>query len=586
MKPTRLSWLLAFACTLYSALVLNASWQNDYEVAEGFHLEIDSMGFSFPTSIAFVPNPGDEPKSPLYFVTELRGAIKVVTQDRSVHTFADNFFDLVPVEELPSSNGEIGMVGLSLYPEKGYIFVSYAYQDEHGIYRNGISRFQSREEVFDLKAESRIELAPILKNSLTSVAHQIGPLEIHDGLLYVSVGDGEVSQDARRLDSPGGKILRMTLDGLPAHDNPHAIDQDPENIQNYIWASGLRNPFSLKIVKGQVFVADNGPSNDRFIRVEAGDDFLYDGSNESIAMNSLYMWNQSVSPVQMDYNPEQLAKLRFPNPWHESFMIALSGTPTAPLGKSDKGTKSVVSLGIDIKTGKVDRPPMTLLNYIGEGSQLPVGLSIGPDGLYIAPLLPDSEGNSPILKLTYSGNPGFPHIIDEYNVESLLRKHACYACHLIDGKGFGNTGPIINRTELGETLLNKLTTPEYEAQSRHVDTLETEPYLSYASIRKNIRDTVGTEKVKLWLHHRLVEPRFDQQLIAMPKLQLTEEEVVVIRDWLLESYEKDVFLNRIKAQLKGILPTPSYSSLVALFIIGVSLGMLPVIWLLISSRKR
>ena len=108
-------------------------WREDYAIADGFRIQRDSTGYHLPTAVAFVPEPGPGPKDPLYFVTELRGTLKVVTNDRTVMTFAEGFQHLVPEKELPDHLGEIGMAGICLEPEHGYIFVSYAYADQDGI---------------------------------------------------------------------------------------------------------------------------------------------------------------------------------------------------------------------------------------------------------------------------------------------------------------------------------------------------------------------------------------------------------------------------------------------------------------------
>ena len=55
-----------------------SDWRSEWELPPGFSLKIDTEGFDAPTAIAFVPHPGPDPKSPLYFVTELRGKVKVV----------------------------------------------------------------------------------------------------------------------------------------------------------------------------------------------------------------------------------------------------------------------------------------------------------------------------------------------------------------------------------------------------------------------------------------------------------------------------------------------------------------------------
>jgi hypothetical protein len=103
-------------------------WRSDWSLKENFDISIDTEGYRFPTAIAFVPNPGNGPKDPLYFVTELRGKVKVVTNDRTVYTFAEDFFTFKPLEELPSQSGESGLAGICLDPENGYLFVTFVYK--------------------------------------------------------------------------------------------------------------------------------------------------------------------------------------------------------------------------------------------------------------------------------------------------------------------------------------------------------------------------------------------------------------------------------------------------------------------------
>ena len=50
----------------------------------GYELQVVATGFQLPVNIAFVPNPGTQPNSPLYYVTELYGIVKVVTRDGTV----------------------------------------------------------------------------------------------------------------------------------------------------------------------------------------------------------------------------------------------------------------------------------------------------------------------------------------------------------------------------------------------------------------------------------------------------------------------------------------------------------------------
>ena len=183
--------LLLLSCLGGAGLLRGASanWQNDYSIVEGFRIQRDTIGYHMPTAIAFVPNPGPGPKDPLYFVTELRGKLKVVTNDRTVFTFADGFQQLVPHKELPDHLGEIGMAGICLEPEHGYIFVSYAYADADGLYRNAIMRFDTQPGTFAIKPTGQKRLATVLDGFLSNVAHQIGPLAVVDGCLMVTLGD-------------------------------------------------------------------------------------------------------------------------------------------------------------------------------------------------------------------------------------------------------------------------------------------------------------------------------------------------------------------------------------------------------------
>ena len=58
-----------------------------------------------------------------------------------------------------------------------------------------------------------------------------------DGMLYVTVGDAGQSSRAQDLDSPGGKILRMTPDGEVPQDNPFS--------GSLVYSYGHRNPQGL-----------------------------------------------------------------------------------------------------------------------------------------------------------------------------------------------------------------------------------------------------------------------------------------------------------------------------------------------------
>jgi glucose/arabinose dehydrogenase len=105
-----------------------------------------------------------------------------------------------------------------------------------------------------------------------------------DGMLYVSVGDGEVANEslsaqppsAQRLDVLRGKVLR--IDPFPSVPDPagrpYAVPADNpfvgaevgrfgEAVRDEIWAYGFRNPWKMTFdASGELFVANVG--NDRW----------------------------------------------------------------------------------------------------------------------------------------------------------------------------------------------------------------------------------------------------------------------------------------------------------------------------------
>lgn len=510
-----------------------ANWQGDYATAEGFRLQRDSTGYHLPSAIAFVPQPGPDPKDPLYFVTELRGTIKVVSNDRTVSTFAEGLQNLIPQRELPDHLGEIGMAGICLEPEHGYVFVTYAYQDESGIFRNAIMRFETKPRVFALKPTGRKLIAPILAGFVSNVSHQIGPLAAVDGKLFVNIGDSLAGVEARDLDFPNGKILRMTLDGLPLRDNPWAVDADPQRMRNYLWAVGFRNPFSLCAVNGRLFAAENGLDLDRFVEVQRGADFLYGGDADASGANALYVWSPAVSPVQVAYDATGNGTADFPQQWRDKFFIALAGSPTDDPGP-DHRRKSVVSLGVDFEHNRLAQTPRQILRYIGPNKQLVVGVAVGPDGLYVVPMLPDAEGVTAILHLDYKPDGMHPHLLRKPRTAQELVTAKCMVCHRIDGRGLGSAAPALSRLTLAERVLEQIENPKYLDQLREIDALSPEPFIRYRKAREEIRTATGLEKARLWIKYRLLEPKFDRTVVAMPNLGLTEDEAETIASWMIE----------------------------------------------------
>ena len=131
----------------------SSDWRSEWAVADGFRLTIDTKGYQLPTAIAFIRHPGRDPKDPLYFVTELRGLVKVVTNDRTVHTFA-RVRALQPELEAPHLQGQAGLGGICLDPDARLCLRHICLRGFAGVLRNSIIRFTTKPRGYQPSADS------------------------------------------------------------------------------------------------------------------------------------------------------------------------------------------------------------------------------------------------------------------------------------------------------------------------------------------------------------------------------------------------------------------------------------------------
>lgn len=530
-------------------------WRNDWAVEEGFSLGRDAEGFHFPTALAFVPEPGPAANDPLYFVTELRGTIKVVTNDRRVHVFAEKFFNLPLTVELPANAAEIGLAGICLDPAHGYVFATFAYKDDKSVLRNNVIRFQSRPGTFSLAPTGSTAFPEIFKADRSNQSHQIGPCQVDGDLLYVSVGDGGQRPMGQRLDTTLGKILRMTLDGAPAPDNPFLVP-GRRVPTDYIWAAGLRNPFSLKRVGAQLFVAQNGPQTDTFFEVERGRRYLWNGHNWSIALDAPIVFSPSIGPVQLDFLPAGAGLL--PAEFEDRFYLASCG-----------GNAGVVIVDYDRARRAARSVPRMLLRFRGGRSQCVTGLAVGPDGLYLAPLFAEPSGTGAILTVRHDPARPHPHLLAQVtDPNALMAQRGCYDCHSRGGHG-RDVGPALDPDPLMPELQAWLSSPDYRAQIEAVDRLDAEPFNTYRTARAEVAAATGVDQVRLWMTYRLLEPKFDDPDASMPNVGLTRAEAELLAAFLAKP--PDTGLN---AWLATRLPKSRYRHTAIAFVAGLALALL------------
>jgi glucose/arabinose dehydrogenase/mono/diheme cytochrome c family protein len=496
-------------------------WRSNWGVEDGFTLDIDTTGYQLPTAIAFVPDPGTEPEDPLYFVTELRGAIKVVANDRTVRPFAQVDV-LAPLRELPASEGQGGLAGICLDATRGYVFVTFSYRDQAGLLRNNIVRYEVAAGTFSGEPRGEVAFTEVFAPYESALSHQIGGCQVEGDALYVSVGDAGRSHASAALEQLLGKVVRMTLDGMPHPGNPF---EDTPGGGPYVWAYGLRNPFGLRVVDGEVFVVDNGPSVDRFLRLEAGGDYQWDGSDWSIGSVADAVLSPGVGPVHLDYLPRESSL--FPAGYTGSFFFGASGSSPA-------ATKpGIVMVPYDLDQRRTEGTPRYVVEFRGTDEQFVSGVAFGPDGLYLLPILPDTAGDSPILKMSYAPERGHPFGIGQTGEGyQLMVAKGCFACHSYEGQG-GNVGPPLDRNSLVVRVRDRLNSEAYAAQLAQIDQIDEEPYRSYREARRQVLEAEGGQKIRLWMTYRIVEPRFDNTTAQMPNQGVTEEEAAAMVDFLM-----------------------------------------------------
>ena len=208
----------------------------------------------------------------------------------------------VELDKELATMSEAGLLGFVLAPdfsESNQAYAYYTYQDSDGQFNRIITLHLEN----DVWMEERLLLDKVPSGSY----HHGGRIKIGpDGKLYATAGDASEREIAQDLDSLGGKVLRMNLDGSIPDDNPFS--------DSYVYSYGHRNPQGMTwSADGVMYASEHGESaNDEVNFIEAGKNYgwpVIEGKEEQEGMISplFTAGNENTwAPSGMDYDEGKL----------------------------------------------------------------------------------------------------------------------------------------------------------------------------------------------------------------------------------------------------------------------------------------
>lgn len=330
-------------------------------VPKGFTETVFATGLDIPTAAAFSPDGR-------LFVTQKSGELEVV-KDGAVLEAPALTLDV-------DQDGERGLLGVAFDPAfstNSFVYLYYTVPADDVVEaHNRISRFVLDGDTIDPGSETVLLDLPALAAS----NHNGGAIHFGaDGKLYAAVGENGDSSNAPRLDSPLGKILRLNSDGTVPLENPFL--GFTSGINQYIYAKGLRNPFTFAVqpVTGLTYLNDVGENAFEEI--------------DELAPGADYGWPNSEGPTKAESIVSPIASYK--HPAGNSGGIAIVGGAFMKDGGYYFGDLSLGFINrLDVATHKVSKFATGFGNL--------TGMIAGPDdSLYVISYAGAPDGE--ILKI-------------------------------------------------------------------------------------------------------------------------------------------------------------------------------------------
>lgn len=257
-----------------------------------------------------------------------------------------------------------GLLGMTAYTKEPLIFLHYTF----AIPKQGQEEeIKSRLVRYDFNGKTLIN-PKILLDSLPGATFHNGSRIVisEDDKLFFSLGDVGIVNLTQNPDFPGGKILRINLDGSIPEDNPFP--------NNPVWAMGLRNTQGLTFgINQQLYASDHGPLNDDevnlifkggnygwpdvqgFITLEKEIDY----ASQVDVIEPLIAWTPTLAAAGLAY----YANISIPE-WTNSLLLATMKS------------QSVRILHLDDKGEKIESEDVFIQKYFGRIR----GITVSPEG--------------------------------------------------------------------------------------------------------------------------------------------------------------------------------------------------------------
>jgi mono/diheme cytochrome c family protein len=321
------------------------------------------------------------------------------------------------------------------------------------------------------------------------------------------------------------------LDGSAPEDNPFFEKGYPTSPKSYVFALGLRNPFAMVWRGSALFVNENGVTIDRFMRISAGANIGYEGTDRSMRMNAIYLWGPpSAAPVGMAL----VQDAGFPPYKRGHIFIGIMGASENwhLRGRVDAG-REIQEITLD-EHGRIVKPPEVFAKYVGERSTTLVEVATGPDGLYFGEFpLRSEDVKANILKIVYDPSAAQAPTDVLGGTDTGLQvytSYGCPACHMIDGQG-GRKGPDL--TNVADTLRKRLQSDTYIQSAQAVLYSESAGATTHHQTLKGLLQQQSDARVRYWIKAQVRTPGFDNPASQMPAFDMSQAELDALTNFLM-----------------------------------------------------